>query len=123
VLDRDLRARDGVADESRHHATVLDAGGVVVDRQHERAAVQRLLDRGTLVSFRRPLVARRLRLAIVHLPDGIDDLVLDVVEITSPQMQAEYEKTRLELDVDEIEHPDLVGPGGRSFRDANEPAG
>src|SRR5438105_15907342 len=74
-----LRTGDGML-ESRDHAAARHAGREVVDRDHDVAGVERLLDRRLLLALRRAVVAGRGRLVVEDLPGRVDDLVVDVVD-------------------------------------------
>src|SRR5262245_14469555 len=120
VLDRLLRPGYGASDQPGQDEAVLDTGRPVVDRQHERARVERLLDRRALLPLGGALVPGRLGLVVEHLVDRVDDLVLDVVDHVPADTRRPFR--RLDEDVHRAvgvaaggladdAGEDLVGPG------------
>src|SRR5438105_5627177 len=77
-LHRLLGTRDRVL-QTCHDTARLDTRRVVVNRQDERV-LERLLDGTLLLTLRRRVVTRRLWLEFENLVDGLDDLVLNVVD-------------------------------------------
>ncbi len=73
------RAGNGIL-HPRHDDPAFDPGRTIVHRQNEAGVGEHFLDRALLGALGHAVVAGRLRLAVVVLPEGLHDLVVDVVD-------------------------------------------